>query len=122
MAIETLRTLSGASVTQLTDAELTAFLLLGDDNLKRALGYTYAALSRNAAAAAVNMAQDDLRVSTEKKAADFLALANLSFAQADRADVSESFFEIVPYNTAEYVAKTGTDALTEVPNLEGYYR
>jgi len=54
-----------------------------------------------AATELANIGTDDLRVSTEKKAADFMVLANSYFKQADDFDASEAFLEIVPFTPAK---------------------
>ena len=98
MATTQLRLLIGdADSTYFTDAELAAFMLLAKDNTLRALSHAFAALSRNAAAEALNMAQDDLRVSTEKRAADYLALSKEYRGMALDEELSDPYFEIVPF-------------------------
>jgi len=104
MSITVLRTLMGDPNSEyFTDDELTAYLLVGNDSLLRAQGHAYAALSRDAAAESANIATDDLKVSTEKRAADYLALSKLKFEQANQADGGEAYFEIIPFNPATRV-------------------
>lgn len=71
---------------EFSDVELTAFLLVGAGSPLRAAGQAYATLSANAIAESRNITTDDLRISTEKRAADWLALSKTMFTQADKAD------------------------------------
>lgn len=83
--------------TELSDAEIEAFLATGSDSINRAIGYYYLSLAGKAALVAKQVRDYDLQVDTTKRAADLRAIAQWWFDQADNDDVisAEEGFEIV---------------------------
>lgn len=87
--------------TELSDAEIEAYLSVSSDSINRAIGYYFLALSGAAAKTSKSVADYDLKVDTTKRAADLRAIAQWWFDQADNNDVisAEEGFEIVPTGT-----------------------
>lgn len=87
---------------QFSDVELAAFLLNGADSPLHAAGHAYYRLAANATFESRNIAQDDLRINTEKRATDFRLLGDAMFKRADAADEAANsgndFFDIVGFN------------------------
>lgn len=88
--------------TELSDAEIEAFLATGLDSINRAIGYYYLSLAGAAAKLSKSVKDYDLTVDTTKRAADFRAIAQWWFDQADNDDVisAEEGFELVPTGTS----------------------
>jgi len=84
-----------------SDVEISAFLLNGADSALSAAGHAYYRLSANAIADSRNIAQDDLRISTEKRAGDWKLLGDAMFKRADAAAEAQNsasdIFDIVPF-------------------------
>lgn len=90
------------SYTELSDAEIEAFLSTGGDSINRAIGYYYLSLAGQAALTAKSVKDYDLTVDSTKRPAELRALAQWWFDQADSDDVisAEEGFEIVPTGTS----------------------
>lgn len=86
---------------QFSDIELSAFLLQGGDSPLRAAGHAYFRLASNAAFESRNIATDDLRINTEKRATEFRLLGVALFEQADKGDAAaqsaNDIFDIVSF-------------------------
>lgn len=82
--------------TMFSDAELNQFISMGSGTTGGA-AYAYLQLAASAAMEAKNIATDDLRVSTEKRADALRELAKLWFTRADaEAAAEDEHFDIVP--------------------------
>lgn len=88
--------------TELSDAEIEAYISVSSDSINRAIGYYYLSLSGAAAKTSKSVADYDLKIDTTKRAADLRAIAQWWFDQADNDDViaAEEGFEIVPTGTS----------------------
>lgn len=86
--------------TYASDAEILQFLALADDSVQGAIGYWYLQLSGAAAREARTVADYDLRISTEKRAADLRATAEFWLSQAGIAGGGEAF-EVAPVGERE---------------------
>ena len=83
--------------TELSDAEIQAYLAQGANSVNRAIGYYYIALAGKAALESKSIKDYDLSVDTTKRAADLRALAQWWFdlASEDDSTSAEEAFEIV---------------------------
>lgn len=88
--------------TKFSDAEVESYLDQGAGSVARAVGLSYLYLAGQAAIASSEIQDNDLKVSTTKRAADLRAIAQMWFDKADGEDVSsaEEGFEIVPTGTS----------------------
>jgi len=88
--------------TELSDAEIEAFLTTGGDSINRAIGYYYLSLAGQAALISKSVKDYDLTVDNTKRPAELRALAQWWFDQADNDDSisAEEGFEIVPTGTS----------------------
>lgn len=71
---------------ELSDDEITALLVGGNDSVKRAIGNYYAQLAGQAAKESASIADYDLKIDTTKRSADLLKLAQLWWGLADEDD------------------------------------
>lgn len=87
--------------SELSDAEIEAYLEAASGSTNRGIGYYYLALAGAAAKNSRQIKDYDLQVDTTKRAADLRAIAQWWFDQADNDDAisAEEGFEIVPTGT-----------------------
>lgn len=87
--------------TELSDAEIEAYIAVGGDSTNRAIGYYYLSLAGAAAKIAKSIRDYDLQVDTTKRATDLRTTAQWWFDQADNEDIvsAEEGFEIVNTGT-----------------------
>lgn len=81
------------SYEQFSDADIEAFLMMGDESVNRAMGYAYLRLASEAARESKTVKDFDLSVDLTKRSADLRAIAALWFDRADGEDADE--FDIV---------------------------
>lgn len=97
-----------------SDAEIEAFLVVGEDNILRASGYAYSALAARASVDAKLIKDFDLSVDLRARSAQLQATADGFFKQADDKDVRDGVLDVFE------LANTGrpfTDAeLSETQN------
>jgi len=93
------------SYTYNSDAEITAYLTMGGQNINRGIGYYYLSMSGTAAMQARSIKDYDLSINTEKRAEGLRQTAAYYFGLADAEDVlagSEDYFNVTHTGTDEF--------------------
>lgn len=98
-----------------SDAELTSFLLQGDNNPLMATGFAYLSWSRDAAKLAILGKTDDLQFDTTDRAKEFRLIADEFFERANNVEwfsLSPTSEEIV--DVRDYMYPTGGRTTSDI--------
>lgn len=77
-----------------SDAEITAYLSIAEDNILRASGYAYSALAARASVDAKSVKDFDLSVDLRNRSDKLQATADAFFNQADEKDVRDGVLDV----------------------------